>query len=82
MSETEWTREWPTEPGWYWFYGRLSTLNGTRDGKPGRTELRPIQVFRCGDGGLAYSAMTFFIYESEGAEGWWVKAEIPELPED
>lgn len=21
MTENEWTTDWPTEPGWYWFYG-------------------------------------------------------------
>lgn len=21
MTKNEWTPDWPTEPGWYWFYG-------------------------------------------------------------
>lgn len=69
---SQWVKEWPTEPGWYWFYG----LRYSRE----QPELNPVQVWRAGDGNNAYVVRGSFLYKSEGAEGVWQPMALPDLP--
>lgn len=67
---TKWTEKWPTEPGWYWFWGR-----GSGDALP---SLYPVKVHE--PGGIVNVPDGPFMYESQ-SEGMWCPAAVPELPE-
>jgi hypothetical protein len=72
-----WTKEWPTEPGWYWFYGiKFQMVKDYKD----RTDLHPIKVRKIANG-VAHIAGSHFLYKAEGADGWWAKMDLPDLPE-
>lgn len=71
-----WTKEWPTEPGWYWFYGHQ-----WRAMYDEASELVPIKVERCSNAWL-YGAGSHFLYKAEGARGLWTPAIMPDLPAD
>ena len=71
-----WTQEWPTEPGWYWFYGQCFR-NWTGEWCP---RLYYVTARRCSNG-MVYTTDGHFMYEEE-AQGWWQPAVLPELPED
>lgn len=66
-----WTKEWPTEPGAYWFCG---------------TNDRSLQFVRAFQGGasatahLAFVADGAFLYKAEAGEGLWLPADVPEIP--
>lgn len=67
-----WQDEWPTEPGYYWFFGWESS----EDEKP---KMHLAEVFR-----TSLSAVHIvdghFLYKEEGAKGKWMKATLPEPP--
>ena len=75
MSEA-WSREWPTEPGWYWFYGFPFGKGRYGEQLP---RLVPINVQRASNDWI-YSAISHFLYKEEGAEGLWTPMVIPDLP--
>ena len=69
-----WTKEWPTESGFYWFYGFLwSRMDGDKPHLVS-VEVRPIS------NGIMYVAKGSFIYKREKHIGFWHKADLPELP--
>jgi len=68
-----WTKEWPTESGFYWFYGFLWSRDGD---KP---ELISIEVIQASNA-IIYVAKGSFIYKTENHVGFWNKADLPELP--
>lgn len=73
--DAQWSPVWPTEPGWFWFYG--SELGS-------EPRLMPIEVWgpvRNSGGGssLLYSAGSHFISTSD-AVGVWTKLETPNIP--
>jgi len=70
---TKWIKEWPTEPGWYWFWGK--TYKGSL-----KHELYMVQVWQMASGGLAYVTGGALLHEWEGAEGMWHPAVVPEPP--
>ena len=71
-----WTKEWPTESGFYWFYGLL-WYRYYRDGdKPELVSVEVIPVIN----GIMYGAKGTFIYEGEKHVGFWCKADLPKLP--
>jgi hypothetical protein len=69
----EWTKQWPTQSGWYWFYGFLWGQNGSTP-----PEARPIRMVKISKGVLG-DAGGFMIYETE-AEGVWQEIDLPILP--
>jgi len=73
VDEENWTEEWPTEPGWYWFIGRLHHWCDE--------ELRSVRVYVSGAtrSGVVYETDGRFIYEDESA-GVWCPAVLPEPP--
>jgi hypothetical protein len=84
---TEWNTEWPTEPGDYWFYGWTSIFASRlfEAGRGGDMRLVLAHAFRCGDGHMAYSAGSEFLYPTcaggqPDAQGLWLKCDTPELP--
>lgn len=68
----DWTKEWPTEPGWYWLYGWWSpnTANQPR--------LMAVRVRLISDGKPVYIADGNFFAREGG--GWWRRMDVPELP--
>lgn len=82
-----WTNTWPTEPGWYWFHGwtsrlAMTTIKHEDEGRgllkctdlPTKARLLPVEVRMAGSGAgqhLVYIARGAFMYQSEGAFGWW-----------
>ena len=71
----KWTHEWPTKPGWYWFYG-----------DPYKKEpefryivLHPVSVHQ-GANSLVYVTGAGFMYKVEASNGLWTKMIVPEVP--
>lgn len=71
----EWTIEWPSEPGYYWFYGWAFT-DRSRD-----PELHFVKVRGIAQGKLMYVTNGHFLFKQEGGEGYWMPVTLPELPE-
>ncbi len=81
---SEWTRDWPTEPGWYWFYGWAYGRITRANGNPEAPRLEAAQVHQAGSGSgqhLMHIRTGQFMYKSEGAIGLWLPMDVPELPE-
>lgn len=69
----KWSKDWPIEPGRYWFYGKCSIYIDQKDLYSVRVVLNALNK-------PTYIIEGNFLYKSEGAEGWWIKAELPNLP--
>lgn len=76
IMNTEWTKEFPNEPGTYWLCG----WRFTRDKVSGPAKLYLVTVLRTPNS-LAYVCDGAFLYLSEGVEGLWTPAVIPDLPD-
>ena len=84
QSAEGWTSDWPTEPGWYWFYGYLWPFPARRE--PGivlasweRLDLDVVNVSQTPDG-LVYTARGEFIYPEEDHRGYFKRIETPVIP--
>jgi len=73
---TEWTEEWPTEPGRYWFWGQPHY--GLRDLDP---QLYAVIAHETPHG-LAYVADGSLMYKGGGGWGVWYPAVVPDPPRD
>ena len=73
-----WTKAWPTEPGWYWFYGILWP---SRDGKYDRIEITTVDVRKIANG-FMHVTHGSFVYEEEGHRGYFKRIEMPVIPAD
>ncbi len=71
VVEEKWVEEWPTQKGWYWFYGCLCNLD--------KDEMHLAEVWQLPDG-LSYVAGGQFLHKAEGAKGKWQKAKLPVQP--
>lgn len=67
-----WQQEWPTEPGWYWFYYHWNLSER-------KLRLTAVEVKKIANG-LAYVGMGTFLYPGE-VTGLWQPIAAPELPE-
>lgn len=72
-----WTKKWPEEEGYYWFYGY-------RYGKEscGHKRKPEYMVMRCRkiSDGFILLGNGQFVYESEPEEAHFLKIELPEPP--
>ena len=68
-----WTKEWPTEPGWYWFYGTC-TVDGVEYGP----EYHSVEVVEDWDIRVRYRGLERY----SAVKGWWQKAILPDPPEE
>ncbi len=79
MKKQQWQNEWPTEPGPWWLYGwcfrKFSIKEEKEEPKLHLVEVRKVQ------NGMMYVTEGHFLYEAEGAEGEWMKATLPAVPE-
>ncbi len=75
-----WTREWPTEPGRYWFYGypygKQKTEMGLGDKKP---FLSLVKVDKTTNS-IMYVLDGQFFFRDSKIIGKFKKADLPELP--
>jgi hypothetical protein len=69
----EWTAEWPTKPGTYWFYGLISRQSE-------RPQLVLVRAYSAGNDRVALVAEGRIIYRVE-ASGYFMPAVLPEPPE-
>ncbi len=75
--DEDWTKDWPTEPGYYWFYGWCFRQWGeTRDRPP---EWHFVKVRRTANS-LALITDGHFLHKAEGGEGRWIPANMPKPP--
>lgn len=72
-----WSPEWPTKPGWYWFWGWPSR-EAKRLGQDKR--LMSTDVRTCATGLMSTSSGRF-LFEGD-TDGLWLPLETPELPEE
>ncbi len=76
-KENNWTKEWPNKLGFYWFYSyRYGKISCGQECEP---ELMFMTVRKV-SGGVMYTADGQFVYKSEPEEAWFMKVELPELP--
>ena len=64
---------WPTEPGFYWFYGFLYKSMDV-------PELQPMRVIRAADGQLIVHYWAAFAYSQE-TKGLFLKMDVPGTPD-
>lgn len=77
---SEWTKEWPSEPGKYWFYGyRYGRVSVGREQKK---VMCLVGVNKNGSGGLMYVAEGSFMYKNETECSLFTPAILPKPPED
>jgi hypothetical protein len=79
MTKTwTWTKEWPTKPGWYWFYGwpygRVELFDEGIE-----PELNVVNVWKVANG-LAYIRNGNFWYKEDKPVGLFCPMDVPELP--
>jgi len=74
----QWTKEWPTEPGWYWFCGWRGRWLFNRKTIP---HLHTVKVTIAGDNRPIYICDGQFMYRDERPIGFFLPLEMPELPE-
>ncbi len=77
MEMEKWTHEWPTEIGWYWFYG-------DPHGKYPKTrhvKLQPVSVHQ-GANSPVYVVGAAFMYQSSASAGLWTKMIVPDIPKE
>lgn len=72
-----WTKEWPTSPGYYWFYGWCF-----RD-RVRAPEPYYVKAVRDSTGRLSYITHDgHFLYKVEGGDGYWLPTVTPVLPDE
>lgn len=78
-SIKHWSKEWPTEPGWYWFCGWTTRRAFDQRYIP---HLHPVKVER-GYRGDSYYQFTLGGWTSKdwGGIGFFLPLETPEVPE-
>lgn len=76
-----WSKEWPTEPGYYWFYGWTWCDKSFRitNNKPPKPHF--VEVNKTSGQSLIYVTKGNFMYKSERHIGLWTPAFPPEAPD-
>jgi hypothetical protein len=72
--KSKWSPDWPTEPGWYWFFGKRF---GTED-CPTTLEVAEVRQGSV----MAFGTSGHHLLRELGATGLWLPLETPELPEE
>ena len=74
--KTKWTKKWPIEPGWYWFYGDAYS----RARQERHTRLYTVRVIM-GQNAPVHICEGHFIYESEAdSKALWRPMTVPREP--
>jgi len=75
-NPNQWTSEWPTEPGMYWFYG-WAFLNKPRP--VGEAKMVLARMVLGQNGAPVYVSRGRFMYDEE-CIGLWTPAILPDAP--
>lgn len=78
--EVNWTREWPTEPGRYWFYGYPYGKQKTEMGLGDKTPSLHLVNADKTSNSMVYVMDGQFLFRDSKIIGMFCKAELPELP--
>lgn len=73
-----WSKEWPTKPGFYWFFGWPYKGEMKREMKP---ELNSVRVHKISNGTMVTRSGAFWFRSEWGGAGRFIKAEIPSMPD-
>jgi len=76
VNKTQWNKEYPTNPGMYWFYGYRWKGDKGRGIKPSFYLVRAKQGNNC----IVYVCEGVFFYNSEVGEGLFTEAILPDNP--
>lgn len=76
MGTNAWSSEWPTEPGWYWFYGNYAGERASGM-KP---MLRPMEARQISNG-IMYIGWGTFLYKHEFGTAQFLPLTEPQPPE-
>jgi len=77
MTVALWTYSWPTEPGWYWYYGDPYSLQN----EPRHVYMRPVKASK-GQNAMMFVTEGQFMYKSvAGPDGVWTKMNVPDDPQ-
>lgn len=68
----KWYKEFPTKPGFYWFYGHR--FKGETE-----KELCIVKVSKISNG-VMHTCNGNFMFEKETGEGWFFPLLIPDIP--
>lgn len=68
-----WTKMWPVEPGWYWFWGDPF---GSKEVRPEFIRYYAVRVAR-GANSWIRICEGHFMYESEASDGLWTPITMP-----
>jgi len=74
----EWSKEWPTEPGWYWFCGWKTKWLFDNKSIP---LLQTLKVRISGNNYPMYICDGHFMFKEDHPIGFFLPLETPELPE-
>ena len=74
-NNTNWQNEWPSEIGYWWFYGKCFGRAETE-----KAEWHFVKVIKTQKPNVfVYITDGHFLYKEEGATGRWTKVQFPEL---
>ena len=73
-----WSEDWPTMPGFYWFFGWPYKGEKELGRKP---ELNSVRVMEISNGMMVTRSGAFWFQSEWGGEGRFIKAEIPPMPD-
>lgn len=69
-KQSAWTKEWPEEPGWYWFF----------DGDDGAQLIKPLLIGQLSSGGWLYGCDLVDRSPDGYPNAWWHPMEQPPDP--
>jgi hypothetical protein len=81
ISEPGWTKDWPTKPGLYWFFGWLSEFAIRNDREPRLEIVKAMEAGPPEKQWMSFVSNGGFVYKSEGAKGFFKPMDLPELPD-
>lgn len=71
----KWSKIWPKKTGYYWFYG--DPFGKTFSTK---SDFHLVQVKAIANNNVICITNGHFLYPSEASDGYWISAQLPELP--
>ena len=74
--KSSWTKEWPTEPGWYLFHGHTSKFSKLFANKERTVAISAHE----NESGLHCVCEGDYITKYSGLDGLFIKLELPALP--
>lgn len=75
-KKIEWSEEFPTEKGNYWFYGWTSSFENDET----EPRMRFVKIIVLDDGSLYVVADGQLMFKCEEPKGKWAKADVPNPP--